>query len=360
MISRTLAAGLAALGFLVPTTGAVPAQAQQTERFTLTGTRVEIFDVVGRATLHRGTGDAVVVQATRVGADAAQLRFATDQEGREGASRFRVVYPLDRLDDGIQWGEVGGRSNLRLRADGTFGGDDEGFLRGGDRVEISSRGGFRASADLDIAVPEGRTVTLHLAHGSVALDGTSGDFTIDTWGADVRAERITGEYLFDTGSGDVVVQGATGSLRIDTGSGNGTVSGVRGTLLDIDTGSGWADATDVQVERIRFDTGSGHVRARGIQARRGGADTGSGDVDLDFTGGDIDDWIIDTGSGNARVTLPPQAGVRISVDTGSGGVDVTRQNVVMERRGHDAMILRVGDGRGRLRIDTGSGDVTIR
>jgi hypothetical protein len=32
----------------------------------------------------------------------------------------------------------------------------------------------------------------------------------------------------------------------------------------------------------------------------------------------------------------------------------------MERREHDAMVLRVGDGRGRIRIDTGSGDVTIR
>lgn len=360
MTTRTLAAALAALGFLIPALSAVPAQAQQTERFTLSGTRVEIFDVVGRATLHRGAGDAVVIQATRVGADAGQLRFETDREGRGGSDRFRVVYPLDRLDDGIQWGEIGGRNSLNLRADGTFGGGEEGLLRRGDRIEISSGGGFRASADLDIGVPEGRTVILHLAVGSVALDGTSGDFTIDTWGADVRAERIAGEYLFDTGSGDVVVQGATGSIRIDTGSGSGTVSGVRGTLLDIDTGSGYADATDVQVERIRFDTGSGDVRARGIQAGRGGADTGSGDVDLDFSGGAVDDWLIDTGSGHARVTLPPQAGVRISIDTGSGDIDVTRQNAIMERRGHDAMILRVGDGRGRLRIDTGSGDVTIR
>jgi DUF4097 and DUF4098 domain-containing protein YvlB len=83
-------------------------------------------------------------------------------------------------------------------------------------------------------------------------------------------------------------------------------------------------------------------------------------VDLEFTGGEIDDWVIDTGSGDARLTLPGNAGARISIDTGSGDIDVTRQNVVMERRAHDAMVLRVGDGRGRIRIDTGSGDVTLR
>ena len=317
--------------------------------------------MVGRATLHRGTGNSVVVQATRVGADAARLEFATDREGSGSSSRFRVVYPLDQLDDGIFWSEDGGTTNLRVRADGTFGGDGENwFGRRGDGVRIGSRGGFRGSADLDISVPEGREVVLHLAVGRVELTGTNGTFTIDTWGASVHAQDIAGSYLFDSGSGDVEVRGATGTVRIDTGSGSGSIVGMRGDLLDIDTGSGDADATDVQVERVRFDTGSGQVRARGLQARRGVADTGSGDVDLEFTGGEIDDWVIDTGSGEARLTLPPQAGARISIDTGSGDIDVIRQNVVMERRAHDAMVLRVGDGRGRIRIDRGSGDVTLR
>jgi len=39
---------------------------------------------------------------------------------------------------------------------------------------------------------------------------------------------------------------------------------------------------------------------------------------------------------------------------------VDRQGLTFQRREHDAMILRAGDGRGRMRIDTGSGDVRIR
>lgn len=353
-----IAAGLAALGLMLPALLATPANAQQAQRLTLDGPRIEIFNVAGRATLHRGTGSAVVVQATRVGSDAGQLQFATDARGRGGAARLRVVYPLDRTGDGIYW-EGGGTSGLRLRADGTFGGNDDESERG-ERVSIGSRGSFRASADLDIAVPEGRTVALHLAVGRVELNGTSGEFTIDTWSADVGARDIAGSYLFDTGSGNVTVTGATGTLRLDTGSGDCTVAGVRGDLLDIDTGSGDADATDVQVDRARFDTGSGDVRAHRVQAGTGVVDTGSGDAVLEFTGGAIDDWRIDTGSGDATITLPPQADVTISIDTGSGDIAVDRDGLTLQRRERDAMVLRAGEGRGRLRIDTGSGDVRIR
>ena len=358
-------AGRAVTGVAVATAAALgglatPALAQQPERLTLSGSRIEIYSVLGHAVLHRGSGDAVVVQATRVGADAAQLTFQTDQGGDDGAARFRVVYPLDRLDDGLYWSEGGGTSGLRLRADGTFGGDEGHGLGRGGRIEIGRRGGFRASADLDIAVPEGRTVTLHLAVGRVELNGTSGEFHIDTWGADVGGRDVTGTYRFDTGSGDVTVHGASGSLTFDTGSGDCTVSGVRGTLLDFDTGSGDVDATDVQVDRVRFDTGSGDVRAHGLQAGSGLVDTGSGGAELALVGGAVGDWRIDTGSGDVDLTLPPQAGTRITVDTGSGDFNLIRQGVVLERKQGDTQYLRVGDGRGSIRVDTGSGDFTLR
>lgn len=355
-------AAMGAIWLSIAASGALaaPALAQQAQRFTLSGARIEIYSVLGHATLHRGAGDAVVVQATRVGSDAGQLAFQSDANGKDGATRFRVVYPLDRLDDGLAWSEGGGTSSLRLRADGTFGGDEGRVFGRGGRVEIGRRGGFHASADLDIAVPEGRTVTLHLAVGRVDLTGTSGDFVIDTWGADVGGRDLAGTYRFDTGSGDVTVHGATGSLTFDTGSGDCVVSGARGTLLDFDTGSGDVDATDVQVDRLRFDTGSGNVKARGLQARNGLVDTGSGDAELVFTGGTIEEWRIDTGSGDVDLTLPPQAGARISLDTGGGDLDLVRQGVMLERKQGDTQWLRVGDGRGIIRVDTGSGDLTLR
>jgi len=90
------------------------------------------------------------------------------------------------------------------------------------------------------------------------------------------------------------------------------------------------------------------------------ADTGSGDVDIEYTGGTVDDLVIDTGSGSARLTLPEGASARVIIDSGSGDVIVNRTGAIFERRGDDGTVLRFGDGRGRIRIDTGSGNVVIR
>lgn len=353
-LALTLVAGLSA-----------QEQVRSGQRITLGSGPVEIFDAVGTVTVTRASGRVVEVTATARGADGNRLQFFTDTEG--GRSRFRVVFPeVDRIaaPEGRQGRWNGGRTTLRLRSDGTFGGSDNGSRwrrAGGDEIEIGGTSGFRGWADLEIAVPEGADVIVRLAVGHASVSGADARRgVIDLWSADAEARDISGDWLFDTGSGDVTVTNARGTLTLDTGSGSGTVTGMRGDLLDIDTGSGNVEVTDVQVTRCRFDTGSGNVRARRITAPRCVADTGSGDVDLEYSGGTIDDLVIDTGSGRALLTMPPGTSARVLIDTGSGDVVVNRSGAVFERRDSDGVVLRFGDGRGRIAIDTGSGDVVIR
>lgn len=330
---------------------------------TLGAGPVVIYDAVGRVTVRRASGSAVEVTARAEGPDGSQLQFFSDREGNR--SRFRVVFPdVERIasPDGDGSGSRQ-RTQMHLRADGTFGGDqDDGWGRRGrgDEVEIGGSRGFRGWAVLEIGVPEGAEIIVRLGVGDVTVDGVNANGVIDLWSANVEASNIAGDWLFDTGSGDVSVRNARGTLRIDTGSGNGTVTGMQGDLLSIDTGSGGVDATDVNVQRFVFDTGSGSVRARRVTAQRGVADTGSGDVDIEYTGGTVDDLVIDTGSGSAHLTLPQGVGARVVIDTGSGDINVLRDGGVLERRGDEGMVLRFGDGRGRIRIDTGSGNVVIR
>jgi hypothetical protein len=341
---------------------AVPAAAQPAQRFTVSERRLEVFDAAGTVTLRAGSGSEIVITATPAGPDGGALTFGTDHEGDRGV--FRVVFPVDRIDriaDPVP--HTGGHTSLRLRADGTFGNDREaGVPRrgGGHEIEIGGSGGFRGWANLEIEVPAGREVKVHLAAGRAALAGVSGDFTLDTWGADVEATDIEGRFLFDTGSGDVRVSRARGTLRFDTGSGDCVVEHVTGDLLDMDTGSGDVRATDVSVGSARLDTGSGDVEMHQFRARRALVDTGSGDVELEYAAGPIDDLSIDTGSGDLTLTLPPDVDARLVADPGSGGINVNRSGAVFERRDEDHMVLRFGQGRGRITIDSGSGGVTIR
>jgi hypothetical protein len=339
-----------------------PAWAQPTQRFTVSERRLEVYDAAGTVRLRSGSGSEIVITATRAGPDGAALAFATDHVGDRGV--FRVVFPVDRIDriaDPVP--TSGSHTSLRLRADGTFGNDrDHGVRagRGGEEITIGGSSGFKGWGNLEIEVPAGREVKVHLAAGRAAISGVSGDYTLDTWGADVEATDVEGHFLFDTGSGDVRVSRARGTMRFDTGSGDCVAEHVTGDLLDIDTGSGDVHATDVNVDRVRLDTGSGDVEMHQLRARRGLVDTGSGDVELEYAEGPIDDLSIDTGSGDLTLTLPRDVDARLVADPGSGGINVNRPGAIFERRDEDHLVLRFGQGRGRITIDSGSGGVTIR
>ena len=321
-----------------------------------TDQRVEIYDAAGTVTLRHGTGSAVVITGTAQGADGSQLRFETDERG--GRFRFRVIFP--DVDAIASPGNMGGNTTLTLRDDGTFGGDEH---WGGGRTRIGGNRGLHAFANVEVLVPDNREVKVHVAVGKAEAQGVNGDVTLDTWSADAEVSDVSGDWLLDTGSGDAKVTGfRSGSIKLDTGSGAGIARDVAGDLLDIDTGSGDADATNVSVTRFRFDTGSGSVRADNVKAARGTVDTGSGSVDLSYADGPIDDLSVDTGSGRVVLGLPRNPDVRIAIDSNRRGINVQRDGAIYDRRGSedDGPVLRFGDGHGRVKIDTGSGGVTIR
>ena len=340
---------------------ALPLSAQERvqsgQRVELPGARVEIFNAVGTVTLHSTSGSAVTVTATAQGTEASRLTFETDHEGSR--ERFRVVFPdVDRIATPPELSRYGS-GDLDLRPDGTFGGNGD-WGRDRHRVRIGGNAGLQAWAAVEIGVPDGANVHVHLAVGRANADGVNGTVAIDAWSASAEATNIAGDWLFDSGSGKVTVRGMRGTLRADTGSGDVVLSDMSGDLFDADTGSGSVEATGVQVERFRFDAGSGDLRVSNLVAPKGLVDTGSGDANLEYTGGTIDDLSIDTGSGDARLTLPPSVDARISIETGTGDADIERADAVFERRDEGETVVRFGQGQGRVRIDTGSGDVEIR
>jgi DUF4097 and DUF4098 domain-containing protein YvlB len=135
------------------------------------------------------------------------------------------------------------------------------------------------------------------------------------------------------------------------------VRGVRADRLRVDTGSGSVTGGDLDARDVNIDTGSGSARLGRVNARRLKIDTGSGSVDLELAG-PVDDARIDTGSGGATLRIPPSLGATLDVDTGGGGIDTeVPVQLTKSERGH--LTGRVGDGRGRIVIDTGSGGVRI-
>lgn len=347
-------AGMASgLALFLATFGA-QAMAAQAERYELSGNDVAIYNLVGQVTVERGGGSAVVVELVRGGSDAGTLAVETGPIG--STETLRVIYP----DDRIIYPDLnrGSRTELRVRDDGTFGDGGDSWGRG-DRISIRGSGsGLEAYADLRISVPAGQRISIYLAAGEAEVTGVDGAIRMDTHSAPVRTNGTSGSLVIDVGSGSVDVSDAQGDVNIDTGSGGVDVRSVGGGSLYVDTGSGSVMASGLDVTDLEIDTGSGRIEAARVNATSVRLDTGSGSVDLELLR-DVDNIEIDTGSGSVTLTVPADFGSRVEIDTGSGGIEVDLP-VTMRRWDRDHVTGTIGDGQGRLVIDTGSGSVRIR
>ncbi|MDH3456215.1 MAG: DUF4097 domain-containing protein [Gemmatimonadota bacterium] len=323
---------------------------QQDGRFELTGSRIAVYNLAGEVTVEAGSGPAVMVDVTRVGPDADQLRI--DRGPIDDWSTLRVIYPGDRVHYS---GRGTGSTELRVRDDGTFGGDPG---HRGRRVRIvSDKDGLDAHANLTIRVPEGQTFDLYLAVGTVSARNINGRIRLDTHSAPVTTSGTGGHLVVDVGSGRVEASDHEGDLDIDTGSGSVEVSGVRGDVLRVDTGSGGVTATRVSVSNLQLDTGSGGVEVHAAVARDILIDTGTGSVELALSTNPRD-VVIDTGSGSVTMTVPESFGAELVIDTGSGGISIDFP-VTMQDWERDHVEGTIGDGAARVTIDTGSGSVRI-
>lgn len=350
-MSTTLArrAPAAALALALTAT-ALGAQQRAPERRTIAGSRVAVFNLVGTVRVAPGTGSDVVVEITRRGADADRLRIETGEV--RGRQTLRVVYPSDR----VRAPEMGRGSSttLTVEEDGTFFG---GRGSSGRRVRIAGDAGLDAAADVVVRVPKGQNAAVHLAVGKVEVRDVDATLAVDVSAADVTTSGTRGALALDTGSGEVSVADAEGALTLDTGSGDVRLANVRGDVLNVDAGSGAIDGRDLQVRRLLLDLGSGGTRLANVRADEVNIDSGSGDVDVGFAAG-VTSMILDSGSGDVTLRLPASFGASLEVDTGSGGVE-TQIPITVTRRSRTTLVGTIGDGKGRVRIDSGSGEVRL-
>lgn len=325
---------------------------QEGEAFRLTGDRVSVYNLAGTAEIVPHGGPDVRVEVRRRGGDGDRLTVEVDEIG--GREALRVRYPSDR----VVYADLRGRTRTRVGVseDGTFFDDRGGW--GGERVEISTGGrGLEAWADLRILVPEGRDVAFYLAVGRTRVEGVDARLRVETGSGGIETLSTRGRLVLDTGSGSVSVRDAEGDVFVDTGSGSVEVFDVRGAELVVDTGSGRVRGGGIRTRRVRVDTGSGGIELADVAASDLYLDTGSGSVQAELTT-DADEVVIDTGSGSVELRVPESLGARIEVDTGSGGIDV-EVPLEIRRAERDHLEGTLGDGRGRIRLDTGSGSVRI-
>ena len=351
---------LSALSFLLPRLlHSTDIEAQQPERYSVAGREVAIYNLAGEVKLEPGQGGDVIAEVTRGGADGAKIKVMRGTIDDE--ETLRLVYPGDRF----QYPQLpaGSSTQLRVRDDGTFSdthdhdNEHHRMKEKGRQVTIGSSGGLDAHANLRITVPTDKQVSIYLAVGKVSVTNVNGDLSIDAASAPVTSTGTRGELDIDVGSGAVQVTQSRGDLDIDTGSGSVSLSDVRGENVSIDTGSGDVTSSDIRSNSLSIETGSGSIQSTALVAPQVSLQTGSGSVTADLSG-EVWNVNVETGSGDVTLKMPQTLGAEVDIETSSGEIE-TDFEVSVTRHARDHMTGRIGDGRGKIAIETGSGQIRL-
>jgi DUF4097 and DUF4098 domain-containing protein YvlB len=332
------------------------AETTRTLRATLSADAIASFAVenlAGTMTVTGGDAAAVEAIATVHGADdelAGTVAFE-QVRGRDGRPTLRVRYPVD--DHRTFRYPESGRRTVHYSGGTTAEYD-------GRRVKVSSTSGVLLYADVEVRVPRHLAdVVFHNLVGKLLADGIDGRVRLESVSADIGATHLTGQVFADTGSGDVRAEAIGGSFTCNTGSGDCVISGFDGDELACDTGSGDISVRGAAGRRLEADTGSGDVRVENADVEDFNGDTGSGDVEVQLGGTRARRITADTGSGDVTVRLPADASFELDADVGSG--DIVSRFADAQPIIHNRTVVgyRRADGRIRIAVDTGSGDVTV-
>lgn len=244
----------------------------------------------------------------------------------------------------------------RVSITGTLGNGSKGLMVEGDAARLSIKvkgnsdsGWFHWGSDsqmedsnLVIRVPRAAELAIETVSADINASGTSGrSLTVDTVSGKVRLDTQAKSLEIDSVSGDVEVTGAGDRAEIETVSGDVNLR---------------ADLAELSLETI-----SGDITAASQNWRTFSGSTVSGSIDLRGTPQPGARFEADSMSGDVNLRLPASVSTRIHVETFSGSIRSDFGTVAEPKRGPGSSLdTTEGSGDGSVRIETFSGDVSIR
>ncbi len=191
--------------------------------------------------------------------------------------------------------------------------------------------------------------------GNIIRIGNHHDNTLNHVSIEYEIQAPEDAFLdAGSGSGDVTDDGVGENARISTGSGTIHATGLQGGFT-VGTGSGDIYAEGSGEGDVKATTGSGTIELKGLH---GGLRAGTGSGDIKVNGAPAADWKLETGSGSIEI-WPGDAGFTLDASTGSGTVHTDQEMTVQGSFDRHHIMGRVHGGGPTVRMETGSGDISI-
>ncbi len=347
---------------LIMPTAAVTA-GEFTEYLRFDAQELVFVNVIGEVEIEQAAGSDFEIEIAVQGRDASREVIQV-QSWQEREAKVVVTFPLDE-ERNFVYPRLGRKGKATIAIPGDLCEEGSWLARllnsmSHKKVHVSGSGsGLEVWADATVRVPAGKRFVSELGIGKIGADNIAADLQLDIHSGPVTARNTGGALSADAGSGSVTVYAHEGELIVDTGSGAVSLERCRGDRIIVDTGSGSVRAEDITCRQVIVDTGSGPVSVKRLEADVGKFDTGSGEVFVQFQRVGSGDFVVDTGSGPIDLMLPQDVSATITAETSRGSIVTHLQSFEIREKGKHYLVLAIGEGGTRIRLETGSGSIHI-
>jgi DUF4097 and DUF4098 domain-containing protein YvlB len=302
--------------------------------------------------------------------DLTNLRGDVEINGRESPEGgLRVVAKK------TTWGRDEEEARERLKNIQVFSSQE------GDFLKLKVEGGpwtrkLHAEVDFEIQAPAACGLAVSIAKGDLSVKGITGQIGLKTVSGDIEMHECGGNAEVSTASGDIAIEKfdgealAAGTINGDieaetltcqatfnSVSGDIQAKGIAGGALTANSVSGTIELEDFEVPSVTLQTQSGDVEMEHGVCPDVRSSSVSGDVQAELTTREGNITIRST-SGDVDLRLGRDTDAQVDCETMSGDIDVDlpiQKTLASERKYQGTL----GNGRGRIRVGTTSGDISI-
>ena len=220
------------------------------------------------------------------------------------------------------------------------------------KIKVESQGGsgwFNWGGDskmgpttLELHVPKGASLDIDVISAPLVVDGMDGgDIEINTISGKARINARTPSLKVDSVSGGIEQAGQAGRAELQSVSGD-IMAPALGSEADLQTISGRIQATGGPWRKLSVSTVSGDVQLKGGLVA-------DGDIRIDSMSGDV------------QLQLPADTSGNLHASSFSGNLRSDFGTPKEPGYGPGSSLdVRLGDGGGKINIETFSGDLRVR
>lgn len=245
---------------------------------------------------------------------------------------------------------VQGWDRAEVEISGTLGKNAQALKIEGDaahlRIEVqgpADKGWFNWRSDtlmgdteLQLKVPRQAALEIDSVSADISLDKVDGaSLDVDSVSGKLRLDSGAKKIEIDSVSGTVELTASAADTHVETVSGNIRTRGLSGKIT-LETVSGDIDADSNGYSSLEASSVSGSIRLRGTPA-------------------DEPRFSVNTMSGDVQLQLPEATSAQLEASSFSGRIRSDFGNV-----DENELKVRLGDGRGKVEVETFSGDIEIR